>query len=1083
MKNLGRSAVIVFASVLILLISAIGPISQAAAASPVSYVLTVESSNPASGVTIAVNPKDQSGKAKGTTKFTLAYLAGTSVTLTAPAKSGASSFVSWTGCTTKNGPICKVSMTANKTVTAKYSPATYVLTVSSFDPASGVSIKATSSNKQCSGSNATPFHCTLKAGTAVTLTAPQKAGGHSFGSWLGCSESSSLTCNVKLKANTTVTAHYNAPGAVAPTVKVTLSAMRVTTAQSLTVKISVTGVSGKPVPQGWVALESGSYASAATALSKGSASITIPAGTLAVGSGDKLIATYTPNKASASTYKSASGSALVSVTVPTYTLTVDSAYPDSGVYITANPADIHNKGYAATPFTLIYDARTPVQLTPSPSADGYSFLSWTGCVSTTKAGICNVTVNSNMTVTANYSRPNVTGVKIAPNPAVAIIGTPLQLTATVLGTGSISNSVNWSLTGPSGSSAGTLNPTSVTTATYITPYPPPASVQITAASTETPSISTKVTVVLKAPAAAAGPALTVNVGNQTHAISPLIYGMNAYALDTSVAQAANITVARWGGDNTSRYNYQTNTSNSASDWYFENGTGSGGIWPDGNFADFVSSASSDGIKALGTVPVLGWVTNDNPSACGFPATTYPNQYSFDPYNANCGDGEYTNGSDITGNDPTTTSISTPPPAPPSAADATQKWAESTWPGGWVESFVGKGQTGSSGGVAIWDLDNEPAWWDAVHRDVHPSPSTYDEVTNGGIGTALAIKLTDPTAQVSGPVIDNWWNYFYSKKDMENGWDSGPCYQPWDNPTDREAHGGVPMIEYYLQQFATAETTYGMRLLDYLDLHTYFTPQYPLNSNNSVGLSTAGDTSEQEERLDSTRVFWDPTYTDPDKANQPFPQPNYKTDPNYYTANCNIPAQAPQLIPMMKTWVANDYPGTKTAITEYNWGGQESINGAVAQADILGIFGSYGLDVGTLWGPPDPSSQIPGLMAFEIYRNYDGNKSTFGDMALASTSGNQGQLSVYGASRTSDNAITVMVINKTYGPLTSTLSFENFSATSGTMAQVYQYSNGNLNEIVSEPAAAVTPPANGGTTSTLSATFPGQSITLLVIPNP
>jgi len=36
------------------------------------------------------------------------------------------------------------------------------------------------------------------------------------------------------------------------------------------------------------------------------------------------------------------------------------------------------------------------------------------------------------------------------------------------------------------------------------------------------------------------------------------------------------------------------------------------------------------------------------------------------------------------------------------------------------------------------------------------------------------------------------------------------------------------------------------------------------------------------------------------------------------------------------------------------------------------------------------------------------------MALASTSANQGQLSVYGALRTSDQSVTVVVINKTFG---------------------------------------------------------------------
>lgn len=359
-------------------------------------------------------------------------------------------------------------------------------------------------------------------------------------------------------------------------------------------------------------------------------------------------------------------------------------------------------------------------------------------------------------------------------------------------------------------------------------------------------------------------------------------------------------------------------------------------------------------------------------------------------------------------------------------------------------------------------------------NVHPNPSTYDELTNGGIGTALAIKTADSTALVNGPVIDYWWNYFYSKKDIENGWDSGPCYEPWSGPIDREAHGGVPMIEYYLQQFKTAQTTYGMRLLDFVDLHTYFAAAY---NGSGVGLTTAGDTGEQEARLNSTRVFWDPTYTDPN-----YPQPNYITDANY-TSSCSPPLQAPQLIPMMQEWVANDYPGTKTAITEYNWGGQESINGAVAQADILGIFGSYGLDLATLWGPPDPSSQIPGLMAFEIYRNCDGNKSTFGDMALALTSGDQGNLSVYGARRTADGAITVMVINKTYGALTTTLSLENLTVAAGTEAQVYQYGSANLKEIVTEPAVPVAAPATGSKTSTLSTTFPGQAITLLVIPTP
>jgi hypothetical protein len=185
--------------------------------------------------------------------------------------------------------------------------------------------------------------------------------------------------------------------------------------------------------------------------------------------------------------------------------------------------------------------------------------------------------------------------------------------------------------------------------------------------------------------------------------------------------------------------------------------------------------------------------------------------------------------------------------------------------------------------------------------------------------------------------------------------------------------------------------------------------------------------------------------------------------------------------MMQGWVAKDYPGTKTSIDEYSWGGLEQINGAVAQADILGIFGSYGLDMATLWGPPNPKTQVPGLMAFKIYRNYDGKNSVFGDMALASSSADQGTLSVYGALRTSDNAMTVVVINKTYGDLTSTLSLTGLPSTV-TTAQAYLYSNANLAAIVAQPAVTVTPPASGSTNSAISNyTFPAQSITVFVVP--
>ena len=358
----------------------------------------------------------------------------------------------------------------------------------------------------------------------------------------------------------------------------------------------------------------------------------------------------------------------------------------------------------------------------------------------------------------------------------------------------------------------------------------------------------------------------------------------------------------------------------------------------------------------------------------------------------------------------------------------------------------------------------------MHRDVHPVASTYDEVTNNGIATAEAIKTADPTAAVNGPVIDYWWNYFYSKKDVENGWgNGGPCWEPWSNPIDRKAHSGVPLIEYYLQKFAAASATYGSRLLDYLDLHTYDVASY---NGSGLAFALAGDTGAQQARLNSTRVFWDPTYTDPN-----LPQPNYITDSNY-TTSCSPPVQAPQLIPMARD-------GLKRTIRAPRWpygvqlgraGEHQRRTGAGGYSgNLWELRAGYGRAVGSARS----NDAVAGLMAFEIYRNYDGKKSTFGDTALASTSGNQGQLSVYGAVRGSDNAVTVVVINKTYGALTSTLSLAGVPTT-GTV-QAYLYSNANLNAIVAQTGVTVTPPAAGGTTSTIANySFPAQSITLFVV---
>jgi len=201
---------------------------------------------------------------------------------------------------------------------------------------------------------------------------------------------------------------------------------------------------------------------------------------------------------------------------------------------------------------------------------------------------------------------------------------------------------------------------------------------------------------------------------------------------------------------------------------------------------------------------------------------------------------------------------------------------------------------------------------------------------------VAIKTVDPTALVSGPVIDYWWNYFYSKKDMRSGWGAGPCYEPWQNPADRKAHGGAPMIEYYLQQFKAAQATYGMRLLDYVGYPWILCAGLSGGEREFGGPGAGG-----RQRGAAGTAELDAGAVGSDLHGCELPAAELTRRIRITRSSCSTPLQAPQVVPMLESWVTSSYPGTKTAIDEYNFGGLEALNGALTQADVLGIFGAYG----------------------------------------------------------------------------------------------------------------------------------------------
>src|SRR5262245_36682764 len=61
--------------------------------------------------------------------------------------------------------------------------------------------------------------------------------------------------------------------------------------------------------------------------------------------------------------------------------------------------------------------------------------------------------------------------------------------------------------------------------------------------------------------------VSVDVAANRRAINPAIYGV-AYATTTQLLDL-NAPLHRYGGNNTSRYNWQQNADNRGQDWYFE----------------------------------------------------------------------------------------------------------------------------------------------------------------------------------------------------------------------------------------------------------------------------------------------------------------------------------------------------------------------------------------------------------------------------------------------------------------------------------------------------------------------------------
>jgi hypothetical protein len=468
------------------------------------------------------------------------------------------------------------------------------------------------------------------------------------------------------------------------------------------------------------------------------------------------------------------------------------------------------------------------------------------------------------------------------------------------------------------------------------------------------------------------PATTVHVSLDVlanrHIISPYVYG-GAYPKDAATITDSGMTEVRWGGNATSRYNWQAGTNNAAADWYFED-FGYNEIG-DSDSAQYIKDVKAAGSNPLMTMVMLDWVAQNvsDGSAYSFSVAKYGAQCATDPYHPDRGDGIMTDCSTpITGNDPNDANV--PIKDSPQNGDPPGTVYRNQWAAALAAAF--------GNAPHFYDMDNEIDIWGGTHRDVHPNPSAYNEMRDTFVAEARALKDWDPNAIRLGPVSCCWWFYW-------NGADNN----------DKGVHAGNDFLPWWLNEVYWQDQVDGTRSVDLFDIHAY--PDTP---------DTSGWTQAQKQAL-ALRIFrdyWDPTYVSES------PSINQK-----WATFIEPKKRIPFRIPRMRAIANMIYPGTPLTVTEWSApiAGETDYSTALSDADAYGILGRERAYLASRWTAPDPANA--NYQALKLYRNYDGQHGTFDPISVSDTNDGKVDLfSSYAAVNSSGKTLTIMVLNKDPG---------------------------------------------------------------------
>ncbi|MGZ7444995.1 glycosyl hydrolase [Paenibacillus sp. TH7-28] len=443
--------------------------------------------------------------------------------------------------------------------------------------------------------------------------------------------------------------------------------------------------------------------------------------------------------------------------------------------------------------------------------------------------------------------------------------------------------------------------------------------------------------------------IQVDTSKDRNPISPYIYGTNQ-----DLAGDENLAARRLGGNRMTGYNWENNMSNAGSDW----------------------QQSSDNYLCTN-----GGLTDAECGEPGAVVTSFHDQslqlgaYSLVTlpmagYVAKDGNGSVQESEKAPSArwDQVVNAKNAPFELQPDLSD-NQVYADE-----FVNFLVDKyGDSSTKTGVKGYSLDNEPALWSHTHPRIHGEPVGAKELVDRAVSLSKAVKAVDPGAEIFGPVLYGFAAY----KDLQSApdWNSVKGSYSW-------------FVDYYLDQMRLSSEAEGKRLLDVFDVHWY-----PEAMGGGIRITNeVGNDETKKARMQAPRTLWDPTYKE-----------------DSWIAQWN--SEYLPLLPRLKQSVDQYYPGTKLALTEYSYGGENDISGGIAMADVLGILGKNGVYMADYWKLKDGANNYVSA-AYKLYRNYDGNRSTFGDTSVKAQTSDIENSSVHASvTDATYNELHLVVMNK------------------------------------------------------------------------